>query len=52
MHIRDASGRNNHLKLGDGNVDIAKHLDLTQEHNCRSALEVKTVEGLQQSVNC
>ena len=51
MHIHDASGRNNHLKLGDGNVDIEKYLNLAQEHDCRSVLEVKTVEGLQQSVN-
>jgi len=51
MHIHDASGRKNHLKLGDGDVDIAKYLDLAQEHDCRAVLEVKTVDGLRQSVN-
>jgi sugar phosphate isomerase/epimerase len=51
MHIHDASGHKNHLKLGDGDVDIAKYLDLAKEHDCRAVLEVKTVDGLRQSVD-
>ena len=51
MHLHDASGRKNHLKLGDGDVDIAKYLDLAKKHDCRAVLEVKTVEGLRQSVH-
>ena len=51
MHIHDASGRKNHLKLGDGDVDIAKYLDLAKEHDCRVVLEVKTIDGLRQSVD-
>ncbi|MDL2287038.1 sugar phosphate isomerase/epimerase [Eubacteriales bacterium OttesenSCG-928-G02] len=51
MHIHDASGRKSHLKLGEGDVDLLKYLDLAKEHNCRAVLEVKTVDGLRQSVN-
>jgi sugar phosphate isomerase/epimerase len=50
MHIHDASGHKNHLKLGDGDVDLIKYLDLAKSHNCRVVLEVKTIDGLRQSV--
>ena len=50
FHIHDASGRSNHLILGDGDVDLPKYLELAKEHNCRVVLEVKTVDGLRQSV--
>lgn len=49
MHIHDASGRNNHLMLGDGDVDLVKYLDLAKTHDCRAVIEVKTVAGLRQS---
>jgi sugar phosphate isomerase/epimerase len=51
IHIHDSSGRKSHLKLGDGDVDIAKYLDLVKKHDCRAVLEVKTVDGLRQSVD-
>jgi len=50
MHIHDASGHKNHLKLGDGDVDLMKYLDLAKSHECRVVLEIKTVDGLRQSV--
>jgi len=51
MHIHDASGRSNHLPLGEGELDLAKYLDLARIHYCRAVLEVKTVAGLLKSVN-
>lgn len=51
MHIHDASGLKNHMKLGDGDVDVAKYLVLAKDHGCRAVLEVKTVDGLRQSVD-
>ena len=51
FHIHDASGRSNHLMLGDGDVDLPKYLDLAKAHDCRAVLEVKTVDGLRQSVD-
>jgi len=51
FHIHDASGRSNHLMLGNGDVDLSKYLDLAKTHDCRAVLEVKTVDGLRQSVN-
>ncbi len=49
MHIHDASGRKNHLILGEGEVDLAKYLDLASSRNCRAVIEVKTVAGLRRS---
>lgn len=51
MHIHDACNQNNHLPLGEGELDLAKYLGLARTHDCRSVLEVKTVAGLQKSVN-
>lgn len=51
MHIHDASDRSNHLPLGEGELDLAKYLDLARTHHCRAVLEVKTVAGLRKSVN-
>ena len=51
FHIHDASGRSNHLILGDGDMDLPKYLDLAKAHDCRAVLEVKTVDGLRRSVN-
>ena len=48
MHIHDASGHKNHLKLVDGDVDLMKYLDLAKSHECRVVLEIKTVDGLWQ----
>jgi len=50
FHIHDASGRSNHLILGEGDVDLKKYLDLAIAHDCRAVIEVKTVYGLQKSV--
>ncbi|MFO7637224.1 MAG: sugar phosphate isomerase/epimerase family protein [Clostridia bacterium] len=50
MHIHDATGRANHLPLGEGDVDLRKYLALAEKYNCRAVLEVKTVEGLRTSV--
>ncbi|MCL2487755.1 MAG: sugar phosphate isomerase/epimerase [Oscillospiraceae bacterium] len=49
MHIHDAKGKENHLPLGEGDLDIIKYLDLAKLHECCAVLEVKTVDGLRQS---
>jgi sugar phosphate isomerase/epimerase len=51
FHIHDASGRNNHLILGEGDMDLKKYLDLAMAHDCRAVIEIKTVEGLRKSVD-
>lgn len=50
MHLHDATQNNNHLPLGDGNIDIKEYLSLAKEHDCRVVLETKTVDGLKKSV--
>jgi len=50
MHIHDARGKDNHLPLGEGELELEKYFDLAKEQNCRCVLEVKTVDGLRQSV--
>lgn len=51
MHMHDAkNGKNDHLALGEGELDVEKFLSLAEERNCTVVLETKTVEGLKQSV--
>lgn len=50
MHMHDANnGNNDHLALGDGELDIQKFLTLAQKCDCSVVLEIKTVEGLKKS---
>lgn len=50
MHLHDATICNNHLPLGEGEIDIKKYLRLAKEHDCRVVLETKTADGLKKSV--
>jgi len=51
MHLHDAMGaKQDHLPLGQGQMDIPGYLELARERDCTVLLEVKTVEGLTQSV--
>lgn len=50
IHLHDAEGTKNHLALGTGEMNIEKHINLANEHNCRAVLETKTIDGLKQSV--
>ncbi len=49
MHMHDALGKQVHLALGDGEMDLESYLRLAAEHNCRVVLETKTVAALKQS---
>ncbi len=49
MHMHDARGKNNHLPLGTGELDLPKYFDLASKHSCRGVLEAKTVAGLKVS---
>jgi len=51
MHLHDAQGRDHHLPLGDGTLNLPPYLDLAKQHNCRTVLEVKTPEGLHRSTH-
>ena len=49
LHLHDASGKNAHLPLGTGNVDVrAKLSQLQADKTC--LIEVKTVKGLEESL--
>ena len=51
MHLHDAKGtRQDHQPLGQGEMDIPAYLALAKERDCTVLLEVKTLEGLRQSV--
>lgn len=51
MHMHDAkNGKNDHLALGEGELDLPFFLKLAQECDCSVVLETKTVEGLKKSV--
>lgn len=51
MHMHDGLGKNVHLALGDGEMDIEYFLKLALEHDCRVVLETKTVAALEQSAD-
>ena len=51
MHIHDARGaKQDHQPLGQGEMALDDYLTLAKERDCTALLEVKTVEGLRQSV--
>lgn len=50
LHLHDALGRQNHLPLGAGEVELPRFLTLAQEQDCTVVLETKTIAALRQSV--
>ena len=50
MHIHDAKGKNSHLPLGTGELDLDKYFNLANKQNCRIVLETKNAKGLRESV--
>ena len=50
MHIHDATRTQNHLILGDGEIDIEAKLDIARRRRCGCVVEAKTAEGLRRSV--
>lgn len=50
FHLHDAKGAWCHLPFGEGELDILRYLRLAESRNGRAVLEVKTAEGLRQSV--
>lgn len=51
MHVHDGKGKENHLPLGVGEINIKDRISLGREHKCRIVLEIKTIEGLKQSID-
>ncbi len=50
FHIHDARGKDNHLALGTGDIDLKNRLKLAIENQCSCVLETKTVKSLKESV--
>lgn len=50
MHIHDARGNQDHLPLGRGDIALDKYFELGKGQCATVLLEVKTVEGLKNSV--
>lgn len=51
FHIHDAVGKNNHLTLGTGEVDIIERLTIAKKCGARCVLETKTIDALRKSVS-
>ena len=49
FHIHDAIGKQNHLTLGTGEIDLNERLSIAKKHHCRCVIETKTVESLVES---
>lgn len=50
FHIHDALGKQDHMLLGTGEVDLKQRLDLAKKWNCRCVIETKTADALRNSV--
>lgn len=52
FHIHDGKENppENHLALGDGEIDLAERLNMAKACNARCVLETKTIEALKKSV--
>ncbi|MCL1913555.1 MAG: sugar phosphate isomerase/epimerase [Eubacteriaceae bacterium] len=52
MHIHDANPgkRQDHMPLGTGVLDLAVYVELAISYSCTTVIEVKTVQGLRNSV--
>lgn len=50
MHIHDAKGKNNHLPLFSGEINLCDKLKVAKETNSTCVIETKTVIGLKESV--
>ncbi len=50
MHIHDAIGKNNHLPVYSGEIDIDNRLSLARDNGYSCVIEVKTLDGLKESI--
>ena len=50
FHIHDADGKNNHLTLGSGQINLKDRVKIAEEYDCRCVIETKTIEALRKSV--
>ena len=51
IHLHDASGKRNHLPLGEGEIDFKEKLKLAGNSVESIILETKTCEGLKRSLD-
>lgn len=50
FHIHDSLGKQDHMTLGTGEIDLGQRLDLAEKCQCRCVVETKTVAALKDSV--
>lgn len=50
FHIHDSLGKNDHMTLGTGEIDLAQRLGIAEDCQCRCVVETKTIEALKKSV--
>lgn len=51
FHIHDAIGKQNHLTLGEGDINLLEKLNIARRNYCRCVIETKTVASLHESLN-
>lgn len=50
FHIHDSQGKQDHMTLGTGEIDLEQRLSVAEEGQCRCVVETKTVAALKESV--
>lgn len=50
FHVHDSLGKNDHMTLGTGEIDLAQRFRIAKDCQCRCVIETKTIEALNKSV--
>lgn len=51
FHIHDSLGKNDHMELGTGEIDLKQRLGMAGDYQCRCVVETKTIDALKKSVS-
>lgn len=50
FYVHDSLGKNDHMTLGTGEIDLAQRFRIAKDCQCRCVIETKTIEALNKSV--
>lgn len=51
VHLHDSIGKNDHMPLGDGEIDLNQRLSTAEACQCSCVVETKTIAALKKSVS-
>lgn len=51
FHLHDSISKNDHMPLGDGEIDLEQRLSMAEAYQCSCVVETKTIAALKKSVS-